>query len=298
MRRPRQRGIIAKEGRHFLTRRRRAISGWAVAVLAVLLVSGPGSAAAETIRISGIGGAMETMRILGEAFRKTNPRIRIKLLPGMGSSGSVRAVLAGRLDIGLSGGTLSEEERAKGLVATKYARTPFVFGVNKSLKMTGLTMEGAAAIYAGNRDWEDGNRIRLVLRPPEDSDIPALKGMSPAMREAVDIALRREGMIVSTTDQDAADAIETVPGAFGGTTLSLVLSEKRNIRVLSLGGVTPSVRTMDERAYPYSKTFSMVSKINPPPSVRRFIDFVRSPAGAAILAKYGQSAVRKEGIPP
>lgn len=257
-----------------------------------------GSAAAETIRISGTGGAMETMRILGEAFRKTNPRFRIKLFPGMGSTGSVKAILAGRLDIGLSGGTLSGEERAKGLVATRYARTPFVFGVNKSLKMTGLTMEGAAAIYAGNRDWEDGNRIRPVLRPPEDSDIPVLKGMSPAIREAVDIALRREGMMVCMTDQDAADAIETVPGGFGGTTLSLVLSEKRDIRILSLGGVTPSVRTLEERAYPYSKTFSMVTKTNPPPSVRRFIEFVRSPAGAAILAKYGQAPVREKDVNP
>jgi len=35
------------------------------------------------------------------------------------------------------------------------------------------------------------------------------------MRRAVDIALRRKGMIVATTDDDAANAIESVPGAFG-----------------------------------------------------------------------------------
>jgi hypothetical protein len=45
------------------------------AVLAVLLASGPRSAAAEIIRISGTGGAIGTMRILGEAFRKNNPGI-------------------------------------------------------------------------------------------------------------------------------------------------------------------------------------------------------------------------------
>jgi phosphate transport system substrate-binding protein len=65
----------------------------------VLLVSGSRSAVAETIRISGTGGAMETMRILGEAFRKNNPEFRVEIVPGMGSSGSVKAVLAGRLDI-------------------------------------------------------------------------------------------------------------------------------------------------------------------------------------------------------
>jgi ABC-type molybdate transport system substrate-binding protein len=36
----------------------------------------------------------------------------------------------------------------------------------------------------------------------------------------------------------------------------------------------------------------MVTRKNPPAAVRRFLDFVRSPAAAAILAKYGQAPVR------
>ena len=289
---------MAKEGSPFLFRRRKTFSGWAVAVLAVLLVSGPRSAVAETIRISGTGGAMGTMRILGEAFRKIHPGIRVVLFPGMDSNGSVKAVHAGRLDIGLCGRPLNGEERARGVQEVKYARTPFVFGVNRTVKITGLMLEDVAEIYAGKRDWENGKRIRLVLRPREESDIPLLKSMSPAMNTAVDIALRRKGMIVAMTDQDAADAIEDIPGAIGGTTLSLILSEKRAVRIISLDGIMPSVRTMARRSYPYSKTFFMVTKKNPPASVRRFIDFVRSPAGAAILAKNGQEAVRQGGILP
>lgn len=261
-------------------------------------MSGSRSAAAETIRISGTGGAMETMRILGEAFRRNNPRIRVDILPGMGSSGSVKAVLAGRLDIGLCGRSLTGEERAQDAMETKYAKTPFVFAVNRTLKITGMTLGGIAEIYAGKRDWEGGKRIRLVLRPPEDSDVPVLKGMSPAMTAAVDIALRRKGMIVATTDDDAADAIGSVPGAIGGTTLSLVLSRKRTLRVLALDGVVPSVRTMADRSYPYSKTFYMVTRKNPSAAVRRFIDFVRSPAGSVILTRNGQAPARQEGILP
>ena len=286
------------EGSRFLTGRRRTFSGWAVAVLAVMLMSGSRSVAAETIRISGTGGAIETMRILGEAFRKNNPGIRVEILPGMGSSGGIKAVLAGRLEIGLSGRTLNGEERDQGAVETRYAKTPFVFAVNRTLKITGMTLDGVAAIYAGKRDWEGGKRIRLVLRSQQDSDIPVLKGMSPAMSAAVDIAVRRKGMIIATTDDDAANIIESVPGAFGGTTLSLFLSEKRAFRVLALDGVVPSVRTMTDRSYPYSKTFFMVRRKDPSAAVRRFIDFVRSPVGSAILLKYGQAAVRQEGIQP
>ena len=286
------------EGSLFLIGGRRTFPGWAVAVLVVLLVSGSRTVAAETIRISGTGGAMETMRILGEAFRKNNPGIRVEMVSGMGSSGSIKAVLAGRLDIGLSGRTLNDEEREQGAVETRYAKTPFVFAVNRTLKITGMTLEGVAGIYAGNRDWEGGKRIRLVLRSPKDSDVPVLKSMSPAMSAAVDVALRRKGMIIATTDDDAVDIIESVPGAFGGTTLSLVLSEKRALRVLALDGVVPSVRTMADRSYPYSKTFFMVTRKNPSDAVLRFIAFVRSPAGSAILSKYGQVAVRRDGNLP
>jgi len=286
------------EGSLFLIGGRRTFPGWAVAVLVVLLVSGSRTVAAETIRISGTGGAMETMRILGEAFRKNNPGIRVEMVSGMGSSGSIKAVLAGRLDIGLSGRTLNDEEREQGAVETRYAKTPFVFAVNRTLKITGMTLEGVAGIYAGNRDWEGGKRIRLVLRSPKDSDVPVLKSMSPAMSAAVDVALRRKGMIIATTDDDAVDIIESVPGAFGGTTLSLVLSEKRALRVLALDGVVPSVRTMADRSYPYSKTFFMVTRKNPSDAVLRFIAFVRSPAGSAILSKYGQAAVRRDGNLP
>lgn len=296
--RPREREIVAREGSPSLILRWMTCSLWAVFVLSVLPVSGTRTAVAETIRISGTGGAMGTMRILGEAFRKAHPDTHVVLFHGMGSSGGIKAALAGRLDIGLSGRPLSGEERARGIRETRYARTPFVFAVHQSVGITDLTLEKVAEIFAGKRDWENGKRIRLVLRPQEDSDIKILKNMSPAMSAAVDVALRRSGMIVATTDHDAADAIENVPGAFGGTTLALVLSEKRAVRVLTLDGVAPSVRTMIDRSYPYSKTFYMVTKINPPAAVRRFMDFVRSPAGAAILSRNGQEAVRLEGSLP
>ena len=286
----RLRKFPAMEGSLALNAVRRRSFLWAAAVLAALLASGSRGLAAETIRISGTGGAMDTMRILGEAFRKGNPGIRVEMLPGMGSSGGIQAVLAGRLEIGLSARPLSGEERDQGAVDTRYAKTPFVFAVNRSLKMTGMTLESVARIYAGKRDWEGGKRIRLVLRPPEDTDITVLKGMSPEMSAAGDIALRRAGMIVATTDQEAIDAIETVPGAFGGTVLSILLSRKHAVRVLALDGVVPSVRSMIDRSYPYSKSFFMVTRRNPSDVVRRFIDFVRSPEGSAILSRYGQAA--------
>jgi phosphate transport system substrate-binding protein len=289
--RPREQKIVGKEGNPVLVRWGKTFSGWAVAVLG-LLAFGPPIAAADTIRISGTGGAIGTIRFLGEAFRKVRPDVRIVTLPGMGSNGAVKAVLDGRLDIGLSGRALTEEERAAGAVEFRYARTPFVFGVNRTVEKTGLTLAEVAEIYGGKRDWERGRRIRLILRPPTDSDIPVLKSFSREIAAAVESALRREGMIIAMTDQEAADDIEKIPGAFGGTTLSLVISEKRAIRVLALDGTVPSVGALADRSYRYGKTFRMVTRKNPRAAVLQFIDFVRSPAGAAVLGKNGQAATK------
>jgi phosphate transport system substrate-binding protein len=99
-------------------------------------------------------------------------------------------------------------------------------------------------------------------------------------------------MIVGMTDQEAADLIQKIPGAFGATTLSLVISEKRPVHVLALDGIVPSVRTIADGSYPYSKTLYFVTRKNPPLEIRRFIEFVRSQAGAAILMKNGQMAAK------
>ncbi len=272
---------------------RRRLAGWAAAILAALLAFGPRSAVAATIRVAGTGSAVETFRILGEAFRNVRPDIRVVALPSMGSSGAISAVLADKVDIALSARPLSDEERARGVVARAYARTPMAFAVNRGVKMTGLTLAEAAEIYAGKRiRWEDGRRIRLVLRPPRETDIAILKGMGPEMSAAVEGALRREGMIVAMTDQDAADAVERTPGGFGALSLSVVESEKRAVRVLALDGIAPSVRAIGNGSYPYVKTFSAVTKRRPSPAVREFLEFIRSPAGAAILSQNGQAAVR------
>jgi ABC-type phosphate transport system substrate-binding protein len=56
----------------------------------------PGPALAETVRISGTGGAIGGMRLLAEAFRKAEPGVDVFILPSLGSSGGIRAVLAGK----------------------------------------------------------------------------------------------------------------------------------------------------------------------------------------------------------
>ncbi len=264
----------------------------AAAVCLAVATAAARAASAETVRISGTGGAIEVVRRLAQSFGRSNPSVKIAIPPSMGSHGGIKAVLAGKLDIAVSASPLDEAGRARGGRGIAFAKTPFVFAVHRGTARTGVTRRDVLAIYRGDRTaWDDGSPIRLIMRPRSDSDVDALLGMWPEMAPALDAAYRREGMAVAMTDQDAADALGRTPGAFGSTTLALVESEKRDVRVLALEGVRPGLSRLADGSYPYAKTFYLVTGPAPSAAARRFIAFIRSPAGAAILRKSACAAI-------
>lgn len=71
-------------------------------------------AAPTTIRIGGSGDALATMQILGQAFNKTHPNVNVAIVPSLGSGGGIKAVLAGSIDLAISGRALKQAERAQG----------------------------------------------------------------------------------------------------------------------------------------------------------------------------------------
>ncbi|MEW5943268.1 MAG: substrate-binding domain-containing protein [Pseudomonadota bacterium] len=268
-----------------------SIRSVAVLALATLSFSAttPAGADGETIRISGSGAALATMQALGQEFKKSKPEVKITILPNLGSGGSIKAVLAGTLDIGISARPLKPEERAKGGVAMLYARTPLVFATAQNNQASGLTAHQLADIYAGRTTaWPDGSPIRLVLRPSEDSDTTAMMKMSAEMQAAVTAAASRKGLNIAMTDQEAADLLEKLPGALGSTTLALIISEKRGLKPLPINGMAPAANSGINKKYPYYKEYSLVTTANPSPLAAQFIAFIRSVAGRAILINNGQ----------
>ena len=239
------------------------------------------------IRIGGTGCALGGIKAVAQAFEKKHPEIKIKVLPSLGSGGSIKAVLSGSVDLALSARQLTDAERREGAYVVEYARTPFAFVTAESTEAVPLSLQQVAAIYRGDKQrWPDGTPIRVVLRPETDSDMLFLKGMSPDMEKAVLHALQQEGMILASTDQDNATLIGTIRGAFGACTLAQIQSEKRRLRPLALDGATPSVANLANGTYPYSKTFFAVTWRSSL-ATYRFLRYLQSPEGRAILTRTG-----------
>ncbi|MDD5761329.1 MAG: substrate-binding domain-containing protein [bacterium] len=266
---------------------------WLPVALLLSILPAATATAAQVVTVSGTGASMSSLRLLSDAFMKTDPRVRIEVLPILGTGGSIKAVLAGKLDIGVGSRALKAEERNAGVADVLYARVPFVFGVHRNVKATGITLREVVAIYAGEKTtWDDGSPIRLIMRPEGESDLEVLRGISKKMGAAVNAALRRKGMIYAMNDYECADAIERTPGAFGALTLPMVTLEKRSIRVLPLDGVSPTRKSLIDGIYPYYKELFFITGKGSSPAARRFIEFARSREGAAILSLAGFVPVR------
>lgn len=195
--------------------RRRQPSAWVAAVALLAALAGNSEVHAQTIRIGGTGSAIGTMQRLGEAYRKTDPSFRLDVLPNLGSSGGIKALSVGGIQIAAISRPLKPVESATGLRAIEYGRTAFVLASSQDTTRN-LTMGEVAALYAGKRThWSDGTPVRLVLRPTSDGDTELLAAFSPEVRAALEQAQRREGMVLGMTDQETVDAIERLPGGAG-----------------------------------------------------------------------------------
>jgi phosphate transport system substrate-binding protein len=264
-------------------RRRLWLAAWAFFAL-----SATAGAQAQEIKIGGTGAALGTMQLLVQAYAKTHPETKFSVLPSMGSGGGIKAVLAGAIQLGVSSRPLGESESGAGAVAVEYASTPLVFATATASKVAGLTSQNLVDFYAGKDEaWPDGTKVRLMLRPIGDSDSETIKTLSPSMRAAVSAAEQRKGMAFTVTDQEAATAIEKVPGALGPTTLALLQSEKRALKALALDGVVPSAQTLANGSYPLHKQLLIVTGPKTPPEAHAFAAFVLSVAGRQVLQQTG-----------
>ncbi len=248
--------------------------------------------AAEVIEVGGTGSALGTMRRLGAAFEKSDPAVRIHVQPSVGSSGAIRAVAKGALDIGLISRPLNDDERGLGLSVLTMARTPFVPIAWRSVPVQELSTGELERIYRGDlTTWPNGERIRPVLRPETETDSRLIRELSSGMGSALDAARSRPGMLMALTDQDCIEIIEKTPGSLGFSTLSQVLTEKHILKVLALNGVAPSTETLAAGTYPHAKTLSLVTGKVPSAKVRRFVDFILSPRGQKVLRDAGNIPV-------
>jgi phosphate transport system substrate-binding protein len=255
-------------------------------IAAALHLASP--AAAETLAIGGTGTSQATMRLLADALAKGRPDLTVEMPRSLGSTGGIKALLAGALDIATSGRPLTPAEAAEGAQQIAYARTPFMVVTSHPTFRESLTPADIVAIFTMQRtSWPDGTAIRIVLRPETDADTDYLKAHFPGIEPGLAAVRALERIPVAKTDQDNMDAAEAMPGSFAATSLAIVKGERRKVAALPIDGVAPTLENLDSGAYRYGKTLYLVTRVNPAEKVGAFIAFLRSPEGRSLLVEAG-----------
>ena len=245
------------------------------------------SALAGSLKIGGTGGVNELLRQLGPAF-KAETGIDLEVIAGLGTSGANNVVAEGKLGISISGRDLRDKERARGLKVATTLRTPFGFVTSRPGPDSNLKRAEIAALYRSDRPvWPDGTPILIVLRPADESDNIVLGDLFPGMADALQHLRKRREVPIAATDQDNADMAEKVKGSLAGATLTQIVTEKRNLRFVSIDGASASLENYQSGSYPHGKVLYVVVPSAVSPEAQAFISFLAKPAVQSLLRQAG-----------
>jgi phosphate transport system substrate-binding protein len=267
-----------------LSPRTRALTLAIIAALCACI--SPSQVSAETLRIGGTGATTEILMRLGALFSAAS-KIEMEVIPGLGSSGGIRAATDGALDIAVSGRRLTADEKTKGLAEIGVLKTPFVI-VTSLFKPAGMTgAEIVQAFGSERKTWPDGSAIRVILRPKSDSDTTLLGELFPNMAAAIETSRKRSDIPTAATDQDNVNIAEQAPGSLAAATLLQILSERKNLRLIAIDGVEPSLANFESGTYKYVKELLFIAHAQKSQAVERFLVFLRSPEAQKTIRDVG-----------
>jgi phosphate transport system substrate-binding protein len=258
---------------------------------AAVLIGSCNVASADVLRFGGTGAVSAMLPILFAAM-PPHENITVEVVPSLGTSGGLQALAEGVIDVAAAGRDLKPEEKALGLTPVAALRTPFVL-VTSYGRPEGFKSSEIADIYkSAKATWPNGSIIRVILRPRSESDTTILGAMFPGMAAAIEAARRRPDIPLAATDQDNLTLAEQVPGSLAASTLTQVQTEERQLRLVPINGVTPSIKALESGAYPFSKVlYLVVNATKKKPGTERFIAFIKSPRGQQTLRATGSLLV-------
>lgn len=243
-----------------------------------LAVSSPSQ---QQVRLGGVGAVGPILKVLGQAYARAHPEVNVLVMePPLGSTGALRALQSGVVDLAFTGRPMKPGEVGQ---SRPWVSTPLVF-VSSDASVNDLSFKDLTRIYSGElRRWPDGRDIRLVLRSAFESELLVQRSMSGEMGEALNLALARKDLPVADNDLAALDTLARLRGSLGTTSLGLIHSLGAKVKVLSVEGKVPTVRSASSGEYPWLRTFHAVHRSDLSVHSRSFLNFLYSDLALKLL---------------
>lgn len=241
----------------------------------------------EGVWIAGTGAGIAPLRMLADAYASEANSLPIHVPVSIGTSGGLRALEAGEIDLAITARPLTDKERERGLRQHKLASARVVFVTQKTLEEEerALDHDTLRSIYEGKtRTWPDGRAITPLFREEGDSGLRLLRARAPRLGEALSPPTRdaRRGLVLHT-DQQMRDALLEIDGSIGWLHKGMITTES-----LPLSPLT--VMLEDRTPLEVDLPLYLVTREVEQPDARAFLAFTKSERARKLLESHGYDA--------
>lgn len=243
----------------------------------------PIAAPQTTLTISGSGGTSSVLKFLAEAYKKQHDDLAFDFLSGSGTSGGVKGVLDGVLDLGAMARSPKDSELADGIKFLGFATDRVVIVTSADLSITGLTSQQVKDIFLGQiSNWSEVGGpdapINVLARDEEESNTQTLR------KELLGDGGFADGTVVFTSSSDMNSAITQATKAIGFVSYSSVRLENLKAHTLVIDGQDPA--DLNSK-YPYTRQLGVAYLPANAAKVQSVLDFMVSPEAQTLLAEKG-----------
>ncbi len=259
-----------------------------ILTMAAGLILAAGSASADSVLIKGSTTVLPIAQATLEAFMKADPGTMISLSGG-GSGEGIKALIDGVADIAMSSRQLKPAEaelaKARGVnpVETKVAIDAIVPIVHVGNPVNDLSLDQLSQIYQGKiTNWKEvGGRDLQIVPISRDSSSGTFEAWGELILKGAKVTPRAQ---LQASNGAIVQAVSKNRYALGYIGLGYL---DKLVKALSVNGVRASEKTASMRTYPVSRALYMFTNGEPKGDAHRYIRFVLSPAGQALIRREG-----------
>lgn len=245
-----------------------------------------------TLYLAGSTSMQPLLRDLAAAYSKRYSHVSFDFA-AMGSTAGLEALRRGSADLALVSRELQPDEEydalsGKDLLAyVTIAQDAIAIIVNERNPIRALSLHELRRVFAGQVSrWDEigGSATEVSVVSREDGS---------ATRAIFEERLMNGRMVtraalVMPGSQTVCDYVATHEGAIGYVSIGYL---SPGIVALAVEGVAPDKETIENGSYAITRPFLLVSTPTPKGEVTAFLQFVRSPAGQAIVQRtYGRAS--------
>jgi phosphate transport system substrate-binding protein len=245
-----------------------------------------------------------------EEYAKVEPNVSVEVSGG-GSGVGIAALINKTADIANASRKLEPGEEEKAKASAHGAPSEFTVGydglaiyVHKDNPLTEISMDELGDIYREGGKLAKWSELGVKAVPGAKGDeIIRISrqnnsGTYHYFRETV-VGKKsdfKQGSLDMSGSKDVVEQVSKTPGAIGYSGLGYATPAVKILKVSKKKGdpaILPSVATVMDKTYPISRPMFMYTPGAPAPHVKKYIDWVMSPAGQKIVEQTGYVPLTK-----